>query len=82
MMTLNSGHDVSEQSLFLQLKYGIFPKMILGKASVMRVSIPLDLSSRFFIPLPRFIRSLRHTPLLTPFRALPKRHMMNVSLLS
>jgi hypothetical protein len=29
----------------------------LTKASVMRISIPLDLSTRTFIPLPRFIRS-------------------------
>jgi hypothetical protein len=29
----------------------------LAKASAMRISIPLDLSFRPFIPLPRFIRS-------------------------
>ena len=29
--------------------------LILAKASAMRISIPLDLSSRPFIPLPRFI---------------------------
>ena len=40
--------------------------VILAKASVMRISIPLDLSSRPFIPLPRFIRSRRSTPLLAP----------------
>ena len=40
--------------------------LILAKASVMRISIPLDLSSRSFIPLPRFIRSRRLTTLLTP----------------
>ena len=34
-----------------------------GQASVMRISIPLDLSSRPFIPLPRFIRSRRPTTL-------------------
>ena len=33
--------------------------LILAKTSVMRISIPLDLSSRSFIPLSRFIRS-RH----------------------
>ena len=38
--------------------------MILAKASAMRISISLDLSSRPFIPLPRFIRSRRPTPLL------------------
>ena len=40
--------------------------LILVKTSVMRISIPLDLSSRSFIPLPRFIRSRRPTPLLVP----------------
>jgi hypothetical protein len=40
--------------------------LILAKASVMRIFIPLDLSSRPFIPLPCFIRSRRSTPLLSP----------------
>ena len=40
--------------------------LILAKSSVMRISIPLDLSSRPFIPLPWFIRSRRPTPLLAP----------------
>jgi len=40
--------------------------LILAKASVMRISIPLDLSSRSFIPLPSFIRSRRSTSLLAP----------------
>jgi hypothetical protein len=40
--------------------------LILAKASDMRISIPLDLSSRPFIPLPRFIRSRHPTPLLAP----------------
>jgi hypothetical protein len=40
--------------------------LILTKVSVMRVSIPLYLSTRTFIPLPRFIRSRRSPPLLTP----------------
>ena len=40
--------------------------LILTKFSVMRISIPLDLSSRPFIPLPRFIRARRSTPLLAP----------------
>jgi hypothetical protein len=31
--------------------------LILATTSVMRISIPLDLSSRSLIPLPRFIRS-------------------------
>jgi hypothetical protein len=40
--------------------------LILAKASVMRISIPLDLSSRPFIPLLRCMRSRRVTPLLVP----------------
>ena len=40
--------------------------LILAKASAMRISIPLDLSSRPFIPLPRFIRSRCSTGLLVP----------------
>jgi hypothetical protein len=40
--------------------------LILAKASAMRISIPLDLSSRPFIPLPCFIRSRRPTTLLAP----------------
>ena len=40
--------------------------LILAKTSTMRISIPLDLSSRSFIPLPRFIRSNRPTTLLAP----------------
>jgi len=40
--------------------------LILAKASAMRISIPLDLSSRPFIPLLCFIRSSRVTPLLGP----------------
>ena len=40
--------------------------LIMTKASDMRILIPLDLSSRSFIPLSRFIRSSRPTPILTP----------------
>ncbi len=40
--------------------------LILAKASAIRISIPLDLSSRPFIPPPRFLRSRRPTTLLTP----------------
>ena len=40
--------------------------LILSKTSVMRISIPLDLSSWSCIPLPCFIRSSRSTPLLAP----------------
>jgi hypothetical protein len=40
--------------------------LTLAKTSGMRISVPLDLSSRSFIPLPCFIRSRCPTPLLTP----------------
>ena len=40
--------------------------LILAKASTMRISIPLDLSSRSFVPPPCFIRSRRPTTLLVP----------------
>ncbi len=40
--------------------------LILAKASAMRISIPLDLSSRPFIPLPCFMRSRRAGTLLAP----------------
>jgi hypothetical protein len=33
--------------------------LILSKSSVMRVTIPIDLSTRSFIPLPRFFNSRR-----------------------
>jgi hypothetical protein len=40
--------------------------LILEKASVIWISIPLDFSSRPFIPLLRFIRSRHPTPLHVP----------------
>ena len=40
--------------------------LIMVKSSDIRISIPLDLSSRYFIPLLRFIRSRRPTPVLVP----------------
>ena len=40
--------------------------LIMVKASDMWISIPLDHSSRSFIPFPRFIRSRRPTPFLDP----------------
>jgi hypothetical protein len=40
--------------------------MILPKTSAMRISIPLDLSCRLFIPITRCIRSRRPTTLLDP----------------
>jgi hypothetical protein len=38
--------------------------LILAKASGMWVTIPIDLSTRTFIPLPRFFNSRRVSPLL------------------
>ncbi len=38
--------------------------LILVKSSVMWVTIPIDLSTRSFIPLPRFFNSRRVPPLL------------------
>jgi hypothetical protein len=49
-------------SCFANLKGAV--GLIMAKASAMRISTPLDLSSRSSIPLPRFIRSRRPTPLL------------------
>ena len=40
--------------------------LIMVKSSDMRIDMPLDLSSRSFIPLPCFIRSRRPTPFLAP----------------
>ena len=40
--------------------------LMLAKAAAMRLTIPLDLSTKPFIPLPRFIRTCVSTPLLTP----------------
>ena len=45
--------------------------LILAKASTMRISIPLGLSSRSFIPLQCFIRSRRSAPLLAPSLVFP-----------
>jgi hypothetical protein len=58
--------------------------LILAKASVMRISIPLDLSPRLFIPPPFFIHSRRPTTLLAPslvfiLCVLSKRHMKGSS---
>jgi hypothetical protein len=47
--------------------------LILAKASAMRISIPLDLSSRPFIPLTRFICRRRPLPLLAPLVFTPRR---------
>ena len=40
--------------------------LMLAKAAAMRLTIPLDLSTKPFIPLLRFIRTRVSTPLLTP----------------
>ncbi len=47
--------------------------LILAKASAMWISIPNDLSSRPFIPLPCFMWSRRVTPLLAPSLVFPPR---------
>jgi hypothetical protein len=58
--------------------------LILVKTSVMWVTIPIDLSTSPFIPLPHFLNSRRVSPLLKqslvliPHNSLPKRHMMCV----
>jgi hypothetical protein len=62
--------EESEQFRFLRA--GCFPNikgsvgLILTKVSAMRISIPVDLSSWSFIPLPCFMWSRRVTPLLAP----------------
>jgi len=62
--------EESDQSRFLRAACYANIKgtvgLILAKASAMRISISLDLSSRSFIPLPCFIRSTRPLPLLAP----------------
>jgi hypothetical protein len=51
-------------SCFTNLKGAV--GLIMTIESSMRISIPLDLSSRSCVPLPSFIRSRRPTPLLVP----------------
>jgi hypothetical protein len=51
-------------SCFANLKGAVC--LIMTKVSAMRISIPLDLSSRSFIPTSRFIRSRRSTPFVSP----------------
>jgi hypothetical protein len=66
----NELSEESDQFRFLQASCFAHLKgavgLIMSKTSAMRISIPLDLSSRSFIPLPCFIRSRRPTPLLAP----------------
>ena len=47
--------------------------LILANTSTMRISIPLDLSSRSFTPLSRFIRRRRPLPLVGPSLVLTPR---------
>ena len=63
-------NEISEESgQFLFLREARYANikgsvgLILAKASAMRISIPLDLSSRPFVPLPRFICRRRPLPL-------------------
>ncbi len=51
-------------SCFANLKGAV--GLIMTKSSAIRISIPLDLSSRSCVPLQCFIRSRRPTPLLSP----------------
>ncbi len=64
------GNEIPEKSgqfrflLYANIKGSMW--LILTKTSTMRISIPLDLSSRPFIPLPYFICRRRPLPLLVP----------------
>jgi hypothetical protein len=67
------GNEIPEESdQFLFLRPTCYSNikgsvgLILTKGSVMRISIPLDLSSRSFMTFPCFIRSRRPLPLLDP----------------
>ena len=66
----NEFPEESDQFRFLRIVCFVNLKgtvgLIMTKVSTMWISIPLDLSSRPFIPLSRFIRSCRPTPFLTP----------------
>ncbi len=67
-------HDDFSRLLFLHYIKGSVG-LILAKTSAMRISTPLDLASRPFIPLPCFIRRGRPLPLFLLLGVLPKRHM-------
>jgi hypothetical protein len=66
----NELQEESEQFRFLRAacfaNIKVSVGLILANTSAMRISIPFDLSSRPFIPLPRFMRPRRVTPLLAP----------------
>ena len=71
--TSELSNELSEESdQFRFLRVSCFANLkgtvglIMAKVSAMRISIPLDLSSRSFILISRFIRSRRPTPLLAP----------------
>ncbi len=68
---VNEIPEESGQFRFLRTSWLVNVKgsvgLILTKSSTMRISIPLDLSSWSFIPLPCFIRSRHPTTLLTPY---------------
>jgi hypothetical protein len=49
-------------------------ELILAEVSGMRVTIPIDLSTQPFWPLPRFFNSRRAPPLLTPSLVLFPQH--------
>jgi hypothetical protein len=70
--TSTLSNEIPEESgQFRFLRAALYPNikgsvgLILAKSSTMRISIPLDLSSRPFIPLSRFICRRRPLPLLT-----------------
>ena len=67
---LNELSEKSDQFRFLHTTGLVNLKgsvgLILVISSDMRISIPIDLSSRSFVPLSRFIRSRHPTPFLSP----------------
>jgi hypothetical protein len=61
MMVIEPGEN---PTLILTWKTITFLSLILAKVSSIRVTIPIDLSTRSFIPLPGFLNSRRVPPLL------------------
>jgi hypothetical protein len=70
--------EESDQLRFLRATHLVNLKdsvgLILVEDSPMGFTIPIDLSTRSFIPLPRFLNSRRPTPLLTPSLVLLLHH--------
>jgi hypothetical protein len=64
LLFLHAHREVSALDNEIPEESGQFRFLRVAKASGMRISIPLDLSSRSFIPLPRFICRRRPIPLL------------------